>query len=317
MTEIESTPLGSQESAAQHPTPPPGLDSSAVSTEERTQLQMVIRRFFRHRVAVASLIGFILLVAFAFLGPLVWEYDHGINREIPKDQPPSWDHPFGTTRLGQDVMGQVMRGTQQTLKVGFTVAALTIGIGAIWGAIAGYYKGKIDTLMMRIVDVFIIIPILVVVLVLAGLTRGTTWWHVAVIIGIFGWTSTARVVRGMVLSLREQEFVEAALAMGASDRRIILRHLVPNTAGVIIVDATLVIAVAILVEAALSFLGFGIQIPDTSLGLLIQNAQTMVFTRPWLFYIPGVFIILIVLFINFIGDGLRDALDPKQQMVRR
>ena len=155
------------------------------------------------------------------------------------------------------------------------------------------------------------------VLVLAGFTRGTTWFSVALIIGLFGWTSTARVVRGMVLSLREQEFVEASRAMGASDGRIIFRHLLPNTAGVIIVDATLVIATAILVEAALSFLGFGIQIPDTSLGLLIQNAQTAVFTRPWLFYIPGVFIILIVLTINFIGDGLRDALDPKQQMVRR
>ena len=143
------------------------------------------------------------------------------------------------------------------------------------------------------------------------------WLSVALIIGLFGWTGTARVVRGMVLSLREQEFIEASRAMGAADGRIIFRHLLPNTAGVIIVDATLVIATAILVEAALSFLGFGIQIPDTSLGLLIQNAQTAVFTRPWLFYIPGVFIIMIVLTINFVGDGLRDALDPKQQMVRR
>lgn len=316
MTEIDTTDLSSSESAARQPAPP-DLDAEAISTEERTQLSMIISRFFRHRVAVASLVGFILLVAFAFVGPVFWQHDHNINRQIPSDQPPSAEHPFGTTRLGQDVMGQVMRGTQQTLKVGFTVALLTVGIGATWGAIAGYYRGKIDAVMMRIVDVFIIIPILVVVLVLAGLTRGTQWWHVALVIGLFGWTSTARVVRGMVLSLREQEFIEAARAMGANDRRIIFRHLVPNTAGVMIVDATLVIAVAILVEAALSFLGFGIQAPDTSLGLLIQNAQTAVFTRPWLFYIPGFFIIAIVLCINFIGDGLRDALDPKQQMVRR
>jgi peptide/nickel transport system permease protein len=316
MTEIDTSALGSLGSPTTSP-PPPVLDAEAITTEERSQLRMVITRFFRHRVAVASLVGFLLLLAFAFLGPYLWQYDHNIDRSIPSDAPPSWDHPFGTTRLGQDVMGQVMRGTQQTLKVGFTVALLTIGIGATWGAVAGYYRGRIDAVMMRLVDIIIIIPILVVVLVLAGLTHGTTWYQVALIIGIFGWTSTARVVRGMVLSLREQEFIEAARAMGASDRRIIFRHLLPNTAGVIIVDATLVIAVAILVEAALSFLGFGIQIPDTSLGLLIQNAQTAVFTRPWLFYIPGFFIIAIVLTINFIGDGLRDALDPKQQMVRR
>lgn len=315
MTDLEKREVDSLEGAVA--TDLPLRSADAITTEERTQFRMVVTRFLRHRVAVASLVVFVLIVLFAFVGPLLWQWDHTINREIPSDQPPSWDHPFGTTRAGQDVMGQVMRGTQQTLKVGFLVALLSTGIGATWGAIAGFYRGRVDSVMMRIVDVIIVIPILVVVLVLAGFTRGTTWLSVALIIGIFGWTGTARVVRGMVLSLREQEFVEASRAMGASDRRIIFRHLLPNTAGVIIVDATLVIATAILVEAALSFLGFGIQIPDTSLGLLIQNAQTAVFTRPWLFYIPGVFIIMIVLTINFIGDGLRDALDPKQQMVRR
>src|SRR5690606_16365971 len=303
MTELQRPDVGLETAQA------PLRDAEALTTEERTQLQMILTRFLRHKVAVASLIAFIFIVLFAFVGPLVWKYDHNIYRDIPSDQPPSWDHPFGTTRAGQDVMGQVMRGTQQTLKVGFVVALLTTGIGATWGAIAGFYRGRVDAVMMRIVDVIIVVPILVVVLVLAGFTRGTTWFSVALIIGLFGWTSTARVVRGMVLSLREQEFVEASRAMGAGDGRIIFRHLLPNTAGVIIVDATLVIASAILVEAALSFLGFGIQIPDTSLGLLIQNAQTAVFTRPWLFYIPGFFVILIVLTINFIGDGLRDALD--------
>jgi peptide/nickel transport system permease protein len=312
MTELERPDVGLEAGQTLAP-----RSAEAITTEERTQLQMIVKRFLRHKVAVASLVMFVLIVLFAFAGPLVWKYDHTINRQIPSDQPPSWDHPFGTTRAGQDVMGQVMRGTQQTLKVGFLVALLATGIGATWGAIAGFYRGRVDAIMMRIVDVIIVIPILVVVLVLAGFTRGTTWFSVALIIGLFGWTSTARVVRGMVLSLREQEFVEASRAMGAGDGRIIFRHLLPNTAGVIIVDATLVIASAILVEAALSFLGFGIQIPDTSLGLLIQNAQTAVFTRPWLFYIPGFFVILIVLTINFIGDGLRDALDPRQQMVRR
>ena len=304
-------------------TPPRGTgtaaayDAEAITTKERTQLQLVLMRFMRHRIAVISLIGFLLIVAFAFIGPEIWKYDHLIHREIPSDQPPSWEHPFGTTRAGHDYMGQIMRGTQQTLKVGFVVAIMSTVIGAIWGAVAGFYRGWLDAVMMRIVDVLFVIPQLVLVLVLAGMTRGTTWLHVALILGLFGWLQPARLVRSVVLSLREQEFIEAAKALGASDARIIARHLIPNTVGVIIVNFTLVIAVAVLVEAALSFLGFGIQLPDTSLGLLIQSAQDAVFTRPWLFYFPGLFIILICLTINFIGDGLGDALDPKRATVRR
>jgi len=296
---------------------PAGPDAEAITTKERTQLQLVMGRFFRHRLAVGSLVVFLLIVLFAFVASQLWRWDHLIHLEIPSNQPPSWEHPFGTTRAGHDYLGQIMRGTQQTLKVAFLVAVMSTVIGAVWGAVAGFYRGKIDGLMMRFVDVLFVVPLLVVVLVLAGMTRGTTWLHVALILGAFGWLNTSRVVRGVVLSLREQEFVEAARAMGASDGRIIGRHLIPNTIGVIIVDATLVIAVAVLVEAALSFLGFGIVLPDTSLGLLIDQAQNAVFTRPWLFYFPGLFIILICLSINFIGDGLRDALDPKQTMVRR
>lgn len=313
MTEMDTASL----KGGEPPTPVVHRDAEAITTEERTRLRMVIGRFFRHRVAVVSLVLLILMILFAFVGPFFWPWDHTINRQIVSDTAPSWQHPFGTTRLRHDVMGMVMRGTQQSMKVGATVAIIAVGIGATWGAIAGFYRGWVDAIMMRIVDIIIIIPALVVVLVLAGMTRGTTWYTVALIIGIFGWTTTSRVVRGLILSLREQEFIEASRAMGASDGRIIRNHLLPNTFGVIIVDATLIIAGAILVEAALSFLGFGIQPPDTSLGLQIQAAQTTIFTRPWLFYIPGFFVIAIVLFINFIGDGLRDALDPKQQMVRR
>jgi peptide/nickel transport system permease protein len=292
-------------------------DAEAIVTEQRSQGQIVLQRFLHHRLAVASLIMLGLIAAFAFIGPMLWKYDHTIYRQIPSDMPPSLAHPFGTTRAGHDYMGQMMRAVQQSLKVGFVVAFMVSGLGTLFGAIAGYYRGRVDAIIMRSVDVLIIVPLLAVVLVLASAFKGTTWYHVALIIGSFGWLSTARVVRGLTLSLREQEFVEAARALGASDRRIILRHLIPNSFGVIIVDATLVIAIAILIEAALSFIGFGITIPDTSLGLLIQNAQSAVFTRPWLFYIPGAFLIVICLTINFIGDGLRDALDPKQQTVRR
>jgi len=292
-------------------------DAEAITTQQRSQTRIVVRRFLHHRLAVASLIVLGMVAAFAFVGPLVWKYDHTIYREIPSDLAPSLAHPFGTTRAGHDYMGQMMRAVQQSLKVGFVVAIMVTGLGTLFGAVAGYYRGRVDAIIMRAVDVLIIVPLLAVVLVLASAFKGTSWYHVALTIGAFGWLSTARVVRGIVLSLREQEFIEAARALGASDRRIIGRHLVPNAIGVIIVDATLVVAIAILIEAALSFIGFGITIPDTSLGLLIQNAQTAVFTRPWLFYIPGAFLIIICLAINFVGDGLRDALDPKQQTVRR
>jgi peptide/nickel transport system permease protein len=293
-------------------------NAEAITTKERSQFQLVMLRFLRHRLAVGSLVIFLLVVAFAFLGPMLWQYDHTINREIPSEIGPNWSHPFGTTRAGNDVMGQVMRGTQQSLKVAFLVAALATSIGAVWGAVAGFYRGWVDALMMRFVDVILVVPLLAVVLALAGSIRGgTTWLHVALILGFVQWLGVSRLVRGMVLSLREQEFIEASRAMGASDLRIILRHLIPNTTGIIIVAATLEIAVAVLTEAALSFLGLGIQPPDTSLGLLIEDARTSVFTAPWLFYIPGGFLILIALTINFVGDGFRDALDPRQTMVRR
>lgn len=301
-------------------TPLPGIPAGAetLPTAERSQLQLVARRFLRHRLAVGSVVLFLLIVAFAFIGPLLWPYDHLIEPGIPSSEPPSLAHPFGTTSAGHDVFGQVMRGTQQSLKVALTVALLSTAIGAVWGAVAGLYRGWADAVMMRVVDVILVVPLLVLVTAMAGSLRsGTTWWAVALVIAVFGWTGTSRIVRGVVLSLREQEFVEACRALGATDLRIIFRHLIPNATGPIIVAGTLAVAFAILIEAGLSFLGFGIRPPDTSLGLLIETARSAPFTRPWLFYPPGVFIVLICLTVNFIGDGLRDALDPRQTMVRR
>jgi peptide/nickel transport system permease protein len=283
-----------------------------------SQLRLVLRRFARHRLAVVSAGAFLAIVLFAFVGPSVWPYDHTIAPGVPSSTPPSLAHPFGTTSAGQDVFGQVMRGTQQSLKVALTVSVLMTTIGSVWGAVAGLYGGRVDTLMMRLVDVVLVVPLLVLVTALAGNVRGgTNWLAVALVISAFNWTFTARIVRGVVLALRELEYVEAAHAMGASDLRIIFRHLIPNAAGPIIVAATLAVAAAMLIEAALSFLGFGIRPPDTSLGLLIETARTAPFVRPWLFYPPGFAIILICLTINFVGDGLRDALDPRQTMVRR
>ncbi|WP_028648697.1 ABC transporter permease [Nocardiopsis sp. CNT312] len=296
----------------------PRARAEAVGGPERTQMQMIVRRFLRHRPAMVSLAVLAVITAFAFLGPHLWAWDHRVHGEIPPSVPPGGDHPLGTTRAGHDVLGQLMRGAQQTLKVALTVSVLSTVVGSLWGAAAGYYGGRTDALMMRVVDVFMIVPLLVMVAAISGTVRGgTTWWAVSLIIAVFSWAQIARVVRGVVLSLREQEFVEAARAAGASPWWIIVRHLLPNAAGPIIVAATLLIAVAILLEAGMSFLGFGIQLPDISLGRMIDDARTAATTRPWLFYPPGVLLVVICLTVNFIGDGLRDALDPRQTMERR
>ncbi|OOC56417.1 MULTISPECIES: ABC transporter permease [Nocardiopsis] len=300
------------------PVAPRSADAESVGGAERTQFQMIVSRFLRHRAAMISLAVLVVIVLFTFVGPLLWRWDHTVHLEVPPSVPPNPDHPLGTTTAGHDVLGQLMRGTQQTLKVAFTVSVLGTVIGSLWGATAGYYGGRVDGLMMRVVDVFLIVPLLVMVAAIAGNVRGgTTWYAVALIISFFAWAQIARVVRGVVLSLREQEYVEAARASGASPGWIIVRHLLPNAAGPIIVAATLLIAVAILLEAGMSFLQFGIQPPDISLGQMISDARTAVSTRPWLFYPPGLMLLAICLTINFIGDGLRDALDPRQSMVRR
>lgn len=304
------------------PTAPPPLPSPArpsvereFTIRERRQWQIVLGRFLRHRLAIASLIVFGLVVLFAFVGPYVWIHDF-TTPDSPGSSPPTLNNPFGTDDIGRDQFARIMRGTQQSVKVALLAAALSTGIGAPWGAIAGLLGGRVDTVMMRVCDLLLVLPVLVVAGALAGGTRGT-WLTVALIIGLLGWVVNARIVRGVVLSLREQEFVEAARALGASTVRIVARHLLPNAAGVIIVQATLDVAAAILLEAALSFLGLGVQPPDTSLGLLVNEAIISLETRPWLFYIPGLMIITIALSINFIGDGLRDALDPRQTRQRQ
>ncbi|MGH3799859.1 MAG: ABC transporter permease [Pseudonocardiaceae bacterium] len=282
---------------------------------QRSQAQLVLRRFRQHRLAVASLVVLLALVLLAFVGGWWWKYSV-VDYTSDESQPPSWDHPFGTDAAGLDTFALVLRGTQISIGISVLVAVFSTIAGTIWGATAGYYRGKLDTVMMRIADLILALPLLAVAAVL-GHNVGGSWWLIAVVIAGLYWAYVARVSRGVVLSLREKEFVEAARALGASDARIIFRHLVPNALGSIIVNATVLVALAILLETALSYLGFGVRPPDTSLGLLVSQAQTAVQTRPWLFFFPGLFIILIALTINFIGDGLRDAFDPQQTKVRR
>ncbi len=282
---------------------------------QRSQAQLVARRFRRHRLAMVSLVVLLALVLLAFVGGWLWKYSVA-DLTADESVPPSWDHPFGTDAAGHDTFAQVLRGTQISIGIAVLGALIATAVGTVWGATAGYYGGRLDTVMMRIADLVLTLPFLAVAAVL-GHNLGGSWWLVAAVIAGLYWAYVARVARGVVLSLREKEFVEAARAIGAGDARIIFRHLVPNALGSIIVNATVLVAIAILLETALSYLGFGVRPPDTSLGLLVSDAQTAVDTRPWLFFFPGVFIIVIALTINFIGDGLRDALDPQQTRMRR
>lgn len=285
------------------------------TVEQRSQAKLVIQRFIRHRLAVASLIVFLGLVALAWIGGAVWPYEYD---QYTKDesQPPSLQHPFGTDAVGKDELALVLRGTKRSIGTATIIAIVSTAFGTIWGATAGFYRGALDSVMMRITDLVLTLPLIAVGAVLAHMTEGT-WWLVGLVIGGLYWAYVSRVVRGVVLSLREQEFIEAAKALGATDARIIFRHLVPNAMGTIIVNVTILVAIGVLLETALSYLGFGVQPPDTSLGLLVSESQTAVSTRPWLFYFPGLFIVIIALTINFIGDGLRDAFDPGQTRVRQ
>ncbi|NUR86860.1 MAG: ABC transporter permease [Nonomuraea sp.] len=282
---------------------------------QRSQRELVLRRFLRHKAAVVSLVLFAAIVLLAFVGGALWRYGYA-DITSATSAPPSAEHPFGTDNLGHDTFAQVLRGTQRSIEIALLIAILAGLVGTLWGAFSGYYRGLTDSVMMRVADLVLTLPLLAVAAVLTRATSGS-WWFVALVIAALQWAYVSRVVRGVVLSLREKEYVEASRALGATNRWIIFRHLIPNALGPIIVNITILVAAAILVETALSFLGLGVQPPDTSLGLLVSDAQTAVSTRPWLFYFPGAFIVLIALTINFIGDGLRDAFDPTQRKVRR
>lgn len=290
-----------------------------------SQGQLVRRRFFRHRVAMASLVFLVLTTVLAFTSigygwipawwdKIFWESATVVDGGRPTLElfPPSLgEYPFGQENTGKDYFALTMRGTQRTLMVAFTVGILSTLIGTVIGAIAGYFRGWAEAFLMRTTDLFIVMPLLVLAAVLGKIAGGGIW-PLSVMLSFVVWTGLARLVRGEVLSLREREFVTAAEAIGTSSWRIILKHILPNTMGTIIVSATLTIATTILLESSLSFLGFGVQPPDTSLGRLISDYQQSFTVRPWLFWWPGMFILLIALTVNFLGDGLRDAFDPRQ-----
>ena len=288
---------------------------AGLNIEARSQFQMARARFFHHKLALFGLFTFVAILLFSTVGPLFWKYNYAqvTNTFISG---PSLAHPFGTDTVGHDMFAQVMSATSTSIQTALVVAGISTVVGALIGAWAGYYGKWADSLLMRFTDLILIVPALVILLVVANTVSKTAnnWFWIALILAGLFWTVLARLVRGVFLSLREREFIEAEHAIGASDARIILRHMIPNAIGSIVVNATLTVALAILVEAALSFLGLGIQPPEVSLGYLISQAEGDATVLPYLFYFPAGFLILIILAVNFIGDGLRDALDPQQRI---
>ena len=296
---------------------PESTEAAGLDLKVRSQWSYARMRFFRHRLAVAGLVGLIIIFGCGIFANYIAPYGYAQIDLYNLLHPPTTidHHYFGTDGIGSDEFSRVIWGIRTSLEVGVFVAVISSIMGLIIGAIAGYFGGLLDNLLMRITDLILTLPALAILLAASALLGGGSQWTISMILAFFFWTGIARIVRGVFLSLREKEYVEAAKASGAGDARIMFRHILPNTLGPIIVNGTLAVGAAILTEAALSFLGFGIKPPTPSLGALVSDGQNYP-NEWWLTIFPGLLIVLIVLCVNFVGDGLRDALDPQQRRVR-
>lgn len=291
------------------------VEFHGMEVEARSQWQLFRRKFLKHKLAIGSAVFLALCIVAAIFAEQIAPYAYDQPDPVNAGSPPTFEglHIFGTDQIGRDYFSRVIFGMRTSLQVAVIVAVLQTVIGTIIGAVAGFYRGVVESVLMRFTDLVLVLPALALLLTASAFFNARRPSQVAVIIGVIVWPSLARIVRGQFLSLREKEYIEAARAAGAGDMRIMLRHLLPNTAGPIIVNATLVAAIAILFEATLAFLGFGVNPPTPALGLLIENGRSAMQTRWWLVVMPGLTLVAIALAINFVGDGLRDALDPTQQ----
>jgi peptide/nickel transport system permease protein len=295
-----------------------GTVAGEFAVRARSQREQIIRRFLHNRRAVGALGVLAFVVGGAWVYPLFYQWSYTDQDPANPSRPPGWpNHILGTEDIGKDLLALLMRGIQRSTIVAVVFVLVAGFIGILIGALAGYYGRFVDNLLMRFVDLILTIPQLVVLLVMASKLQahGGTVFSVALIIGLFGWMDLARILRSQFLSLREREFIEAAHALGAKDRRIIFKHLIPNSLGQIIVWATIGAAISIIAEASVTYLGLGVR-NDTSLGVLVSDGVNAAESRWWLFYIPGLTIMVIVMCISFIGDGIRDAFDPSHSRVR-
>ena len=290
---------------------------NATSVERISRGQLIRRRFFRNKSAVFGIYVIAFMFLFAFGGPFITQWSYSENDFSSLLQGPSLSHWFGTTQVGVDVFAQTTRGLQKSLIIGLLVAVFSTGLSAIVGAVAGYLGGRTDKVSMWFVDLMLVLPSFLVLVILSRFYQGKSWLLLVIGLTIFDWMITARVVRGLAMSLRERDFVRAAKYMGVPTRKIIVRHLLPNMASVLIIAATLNVGGAILAETGLSYLGFGVSAPDVSLGTLIAEGTSAALTYPWLFLFAGSILIFTVLAVSFIGDGLRDAFDPGSLRVKK
>ncbi len=307
------------ESALAQNVPEPEYPGSLGSTSKRRQesmLGLVVRRFWRHKPAVAGLIILIILILSAILAPLI-TMDPDALSVSERKQGPSAAHILGTDEAGRDVFARTLYGGRISLTIGLAATIIALLIGTAIGALAGYFGGPMDAFMMRLTDAFLCFPQLFVLIVLGTLIRTTelrvlqgSILPIALVIGILSWMGLARLVRATFLSLKEKEFVEAARAAGGNNARIMLRHVLPGAVGPIVVQASLLVAASIITESGLSYLGYGVQPPTATWGNLLKDAQPQMQQLPIFAIAPGMMIFLTVMSINFIGDGLRDALDP-------
>jgi peptide/nickel transport system permease protein len=274
--------------------------------------RLILRRFLRNKSAVAGLALLVVFVVLALAGPYLshWAYDQVDRQAYLK--PPSNRHPLGSTQSGRDMMALTLRGLRKSLLIGFLVAILSTGIAALVGSFAAYFGGWFERIALWIVDLLLVVPsfLLIAVLTTSGPKGPNSWLLLVVLLAAFGWMLASRVVRSLSMSIKEREYVQAARFMGLSAPKTIVRHVLPNISSLLIIDATLNVSSAILAETGLSFFGFGVQPPDTSLGTLLGEGARQVNSFPWLFVSPAIAVVALVLCVNAVGDGLRDALDP-------
>jgi peptide/nickel transport system permease protein len=269
-----------------------------------------VREFLRNRFAIAASIFILAILVLAILAPLLAGYDPASTDSKSVLTPPSREHIFGTDRLGRDIFSRIVYGARISLAIGFIAVGIASIIGVLIGAIAGYYGGFIDYLLMRFVDIMLCFPTIFLILAVISILEPSII-NIMVIIGATGWMGIARLVRAQVLTLKERDYVSAARVMGAKDSRIILKHLIPNAIGPVLVSATLGIGGAILMESALSFLGIGVQPPTPSWGNILMDGRSTLGVAWWLTVFPGIFIFFTVLSYNILGEALRDILDPR------
>lgn len=287
-----------------------GVHTHMRSAGARLRVPRALRRFLAHRMAVAGLVALVLLVLSSAFAPLVTPYGPRQQDLFNTLAPPSWTHPLGTDALGRDQLTRLLYGGRISLSVGLLSTAVAVVFGTAVGAIAGTFGRWVDRFLMRLIDLMLVFPPLILLILFASLF-GTSYLTIVLVLGAVSWMTVGRLVRASFLELKPKDFVEASRALGSGDVRISIRHILPNSWGPVIVAATLNTAAAIITESTLSFLGLGIQPPLASWGNMLQNAQSEMMSAPWTAIFPGLLIFFTVLSINFVGDGLRDALDPR------